>query len=524
MKQETLLIKLFLISISVFAFTFCQPKAPSGSTLGNLDFSVTGKPKAQEAFQKGLLLIHSFEYKDALEAFEEAQAEDPECVMAYWGEAMTCNHPIWQEQDYKKGKEALGKLGSTQEGRLAKAKTEIEKDFLMATEILYGEGNKVERDNAYATYLGELYKKYPGNDEVTVFYSLALMGSIPYISDMEIYQKAASLAKEVMDRNPEHPGAVHYFIHANDEPNYAHQAKQAADIYAKVAPDAAHAIHMPSHIYLSLGMWDEVVSSNEASFQASVNRKERKNLDYNALGLHSFQWLQYGYLQQGKFDEAKKLLEDVVYYAKESPSFYTQVHQAYMKTTYFAETEDWNNPLIYLESDHSGFNITVKSRDRFVHAMKSFHDKDFEKVESILMVMKEEREAAAQTISLDAGMALCSSGGASRENTTPKGLQIAEIMELELKALIAWKTGDIADAEKYFQKATVLENEVGSAAGPPTIVRPSHELYAEFLIANGRPEEAIQQYKAALKLAPNRTKSVKGKKVAEELLRQQAAL
>jgi tetratricopeptide (TPR) repeat protein len=524
MKMKSNTLQYFIFSSCLFLLTFCHPNSSKKNSLGSLDFPISGKPKAQEAFHKGLLLMHSFEYMDALDAFKEAQQEDPECIMAYWGEAMAYNHPIWQEQDYQKGNETLSRLGATREERLSKAKTKIEKDFLTAIDILYGEGNKVERDKAYATYLGELYKKYPGNDEVTVFYSLALMGSMPYISDMEVYQKAASLAKEVMDRNPEHPGAVHYYIHANDEPNYAHQAKKAADIYSKVAPDAAHAIHMPSHIYLSLGMWDEVVSSNVASFQASVNRKERKNLDYNALGLHSFQWLQYGYLQQEKFDEAKKLLEDVVFYTKESPSVYTHEHQSYMKTTYFVETEDWDSPLINLESDYSGFNIAVKSRDRFVHALKAFHDKDFEKVESTLQVMKEERETAAKTISLDAGMALCSSGGASSENTTPRDLKIAETMELELKALMAWEKGDYSIGETYFLKATALENEVGSAAGPPTIVKPSHELYAEFLVANGRPEEAIQQYEAALKLAPNRVKSVKGKKAAEELLRQQAVL
>ncbi|RPA69889.1 hypothetical protein EF405_00935 [Cyclobacteriaceae bacterium YHN15] len=524
MKMKSNTLQYFIFSSCLFLLTFCHPNSSKNNSLGSLDFPISGKPKAQEAFHKGLLLMHSFEYMDALDAFKEAQQEDPECIMAYWGEAMAYNHPIWQEQDYQKGNETLSRLGATREERLSKAKTPIEKEFLTAIEILYGEGNKVERDKAYASYFEELYKKYPENDEITVFYSLALMGSIPYISDMKVYQKAASLAKEVMDRNPDHPGAVHYYIHANDEPNYAHQAKKAADIYAKVAPDAAHAIHMPSHIYLSLGMWDEVVSSNVASFQASVNRKERKNLDYNALGLHSFQWLQYGYLQQEKFDEAQKLLEDVVFYTKESPSIYTHVHQAFMKTTYFVETEDWDNPLVDLQTDHTGFNISEKSRDRFVHALKAFHDKDFAKVESILLVMKEEREAAAKTISLDAGMALCGNGGASGENATPRDLKSSEIMEMELKALLAWEIGGIADAEKYFQKATTLENEVGSAAGPPTIVKPSHELYAEFLVANGRPVEAIQQYEAALKLAPNRTKSMKGKKNAEEILKQQASL
>ena len=524
MKIKSNTLQYFIFCSCLILFTFCRPNSSRENSLGSLDFPISGKPKAQEVFQKGLLLMHSFEYVDALEAFKEAQQEDPECIMAYWGEAMTYNHPIWQEQDFKNGTETLSRLGATPEERLSKAKTTVEKDFLTAVEILYGDGNKVNRDKSYAAYLGELYEKYPANDEVTVFYSLALMGSIPYISDMEVYQKAASLAKEVMERNPDHPGAVHYYIHANDEPNYAHQAKKAADIYAKVAPDASHAIHMPSHIYLSLGMWDEVVSSNVASFQASVNRKERKNLDYNALGLHSFQWLQYGYLQQEKFDEAQKLLEDVIFYTKESPSIYTHVHQAYMKTTYFVETEDWDNPLVDLQTDNTGFNISEKSRDRFVHALKAFHDKDFAKVESILLVMKEEREAAAKTISLDAGIALCSSGGASSENTTPRDLKIAQTMELELEALLAWEKGDQSAAETYFMKATALENEVGSAAGPPSIVKPSHELYAEFLVANGRPEEAIQQYEAALQLAPNRTKSVKGKKNAEEILKHQASL
>lgn len=350
------------------------------------------------------------------------------------------------------------------------------------------------------------------------------MGSVPYLSDMEVFQKAASLAKNVMKRNPKHPGAIHYFIHANDEPNYAAQAKQAADLYAKVALDAAHALHMPSHIYLALGLWDEVVGSNEVSFQASVTRKQKKNLDYNGLGFHSFHWLQYGYLQQGRYEDAERLLKDIIFYTQESPTLYSRSHQVFMKTTYFAETEDWGNPLADIKTDHEGFGNEVKSRDNFVHAIEALHEKDFEKVESLIAFMDEDRIVAAKTISLDTGIALCSSGGASRSNATPRGIKIAETMALELKALLAWGEKDLIKAEQLLKKATALEEEVGSAAGPPSIVKPSHELYAEFLMENGRAEEAITYYDAALKLAPNRLKSVTGKKNAKERLKQQAKI
>ena len=515
MKKHALLPIAFLF-ICLLA---CQPKTNT-YFLGQVNLDVSGSDSAKEYFMQGLLLLHSFEYKDALTAFLNAQKEDPECIMAFWGEAMAYNHPIWQEQDYQKGQAALEKIGSNPEHRITKAKTDLEKDFLTSLEILYGEGNKVERDKKYADYFFSLYQKYPKNHEVAVFYGLSLLGSIPYISDMEVYQKAADILEKVMMENPDHPGAVHYFIHANDEPNYAPRAKKAADLYARVAPDAAHALHMPSHIYLSMGMWENVVESNEVSFQASVDRRKIKNLDSNALGFHSFQWLQYGYLQQERFEEAEKLLIDMIGFNSESSSTSSRVHQIYMRTTYLIETENWDSEYARLETDLKGINIVEKNRDRFVHAFKAYLDGDYEKVRNYLAEMQTDREAAAKTISLDAGMALCGTGGVSRENATPQGLKTAQVFEMELEGLLAKAAGDLANAEKWFKSAVDLENEVGPAAGPPIIVKPSHEILAEFLMEQGRNSEAIHYFDQALLFAPNRTKSVKGKKDAEGLVKQ----
>ncbi|MCF6223634.1 MAG: hypothetical protein L3J34_07890 [Flavobacteriaceae bacterium] len=152
----------------------------------------------------------------------------------------------------------------------------------------------------------KLNLKYPDNHEVKAFYALSLLGSVSDGRDDEIYGKGAKIAQGIIEENPNHPGALHYLIHSYDDPKHANLALDAAYSYAKVAPDASHALHMPSHIFVAMGMWDEVVKSNENSYQASVNRMERKKLDNDARGYHAFHWLEYGYLQQNRFEDAKK--------------------------------------------------------------------------------------------------------------------------------------------------------------------------------------------------------------------------
>ncbi|MBK9661475.1 MAG: hypothetical protein IPO68_16510 [Chitinophagaceae bacterium] len=200
------------ILIAVFFITSCSShKDKAADHLGEISFTATGKADAQPAFKKGLLLLHSFEYADAAEAFQQAKKIDPDFVMAAWGEAMTKNHPLWQEQDYDEGNKILNQLAPTPEARIAKAKTALEKDFIAGINILYGNGSKAERDSNYAEYMGTLYKKYPGDNEVASFYSLALNGWGTTGLEKGILEKAATtIAYEVLKKIPIPHSALHY--------------------------------------------------------------------------------------------------------------------------------------------------------------------------------------------------------------------------------------------------------------------------------------------------------------------------
>src|SRR5690606_18685322 len=170
---------------------------------------------------RGLLMLHSFEYEDAREAFQEARRLDPAFAMAYWGEAMTHNHPIWQEQDRDAALEALGRLAPTPEERYAKAPTDREKDYLWTLDVLFGEGSKEARDFAYADALAELANAYPDDLDAAAFYALAILGTAHDGRDFATYMQAAAVAEEVFAANPRHPGAAHYLIHAYDDPVHA---------------------------------------------------------------------------------------------------------------------------------------------------------------------------------------------------------------------------------------------------------------------------------------------------------------
>ena len=491
-------------------FLACSPEKKESYKLGQLTFDVTEKEEAKPAFIKGHLLLHSFEYQDAAEAFREAQQIDPDFAMAYWGEAMTFNHSIWQEQEYEKGKEVLEKLGKTSEERLAKAQTDLEKEFIKSVEVLYGDGTKATRDRAYADYLGKVYEQYPENHEVGSFYALALLGSVTVGRNDEVYQKSASVAEKILKKNPNHPGALHYFIHANDDPYHADQAVKVADEYSVVAPDAAHALHMPTHIYLALGMWDKVISSNENSWQASINRKERKSLNNDALGYHSYHWLQYGYLQQGRTEEAKKTLDDMLKFRAELSSARARTHEIFFKSTYLVETDEWKSKYASVVTETNDLNILTRSLENYVKGMSFYHQGNKTALESVIAEIEKGRQIETAKIT-EAGIAFCGSGGATRENATELDINLSKVIELELRAMSAWMSNDLTATEKWLQDASNLEENVSYSYGPPAVVKPSHELYGEFLLTQNRAKDALPQFDKALKLAPKRVLSLRGK-------------
>ena len=273
----------------------------TAQTLGRTDFPTSGSPTAQPAFLRGLLQLHSFEYEDARTAFQEARQLDPGFAMAAWGEAMTHNHPIWHEQDSTAARAALA--GVTRDGL-----TPRETAYLSTLDVLYGAGSKEARDDAYALAMERLAATYPDDDDAQAFYALALLGTSHDGRDVATYMRAAAVAEEVFARNPQHPGATHYLIHAYDDPVHAPLGLRAARVYADLAPDAAHALHMPTHILFATGDWPASVALNERSFNAAAAASARRGDVLDGHGWHALYWWTYAELQRGRYDEARRLL------------------------------------------------------------------------------------------------------------------------------------------------------------------------------------------------------------------------
>ncbi|HKK80362.1 MAG TPA: hypothetical protein VJ933_12065 [Phaeodactylibacter sp.] len=505
---------LFLLS-SLFLFAACEPtEAPPENRLGDAHLATSGDEAALPHFEKGLLLLHSFEYEDARAAFVKAQEADPDFAMAYWGEAMTHNQPIWHRQQYEEGQAALAKLGDTSEARLAKAETELEKDLLKAAEILFGKGEKIERDKTYANYLENLHNKYPENQEVAAFYALSLLGAVPVGRDEAAYEQGAAIAQGILKENPRHPGALHYLIHSYDDPGHARLALDAANNYAKVAPDAAHALHMPSHIYVAMGMWDEVISSNIASYDASVKRMEEKDLTNDARSYHAFHWLLYGYTQKGNTDKVVDILEKMVQYTEEKPSKTARAYLVRMKGNFLVETQRWGHELAATEVDLEGLNISHQAVGHFLEGMQAYRSADQAKLSAIIDTLSSKRQQAAMGMTNE-GIPLCSAGGSfGKPNRVDVGQ--AEVMELELKALLARLQEEEQKAEALMQQAVATQDGLNYSYGPPEIVYPAYEFYADYLVEQERYEEALAQYERALDRGPGRRRALAGKERAEQ--------
>ena len=263
--------KRFLTTVLLLspALAIAQSPAP---TVGKVSFPDSGAPAAQSDFFQGLAQLHNFEYEDSAKHFRRAEELDPNFAMAYWGEAMTKNHGVWHDQDRDAARAALQKLAATPEERQAKAPTRREKEYLATIEILYGEGSKDERDQKYQAAMATLHQNFPDDIDATAFYALSILSSAEHGRDFATYMRAAAVLEEVFPQHPRHPGVVHYLIHSYDDPIHAPLGLRAARNYAELAPDAGHAQHMTSHIFLALGMWENVVKANETAI-AVVNRQ-----------------------------------------------------------------------------------------------------------------------------------------------------------------------------------------------------------------------------------------------------------
>ena len=278
------------------------PAFAEESDLGKVDFPNSGSEAAQEAFQRGVAALHSFWFEEAGEAFKNAQEIDPDFTLAYWGEAISHNHPLWAEQDISAARDVLKRFGATRSERRAKTPTERERLYLDTVEILYGPGDKYERDELYHQAMRRLSEAHPEDNEAKAFYALSYLGLVRRGEPgFHRQMKAGAIAIELFQEQPNHPGAAHYVIHSFDDPEHAPLALEAANRYAEIAPEAHHAQHMPSHIFVQHGMWNRVSASNTVSYNASAKWVEAKNLSITKRDYHSLEWKAYADLQRGAY-------------------------------------------------------------------------------------------------------------------------------------------------------------------------------------------------------------------------------
>lgn len=496
----------FIVLSAAAAWLFAAAAPLQAQELGTITFPTSGAPAAQAAFIEGVKNLHSFEFDPARDAFREAQQKDPGFAMAYWGEAMSYNHPLWAEQDTNAAKGALERLAPTRDGRLAKAPMPKEKAFLDAVDILlYGSADKLARDIAYSNAMSRLYERYPADHEVATFYALSLLGSVrPGDKGFRRQALAASVAEKVFQENPKHPGAAHFVIHAFDDPDHAPLALPHARVYAGIAPAAPHALHMPSHIFVQLGMWEDVAASNKTAYEAAVALIKRRHLPEGREDFHTLSWLAYAHEMLGRYDAAKECLE-LARAAAERNSANPRVRSGYlsMKARYIIESQRWEKIPVSAASqgasdagahagmpgmDHGGSANADELLAAGIGAAKLGDLATAERARSELRALRERTEA-----------------GPNAYRAKPMA-----IMEREVAAQLALANKQADEALRVMKEAADLELTLDRPSGPPEPIKPATELFGEMLLELNRPKEAAAQFEQSLLRIPKRTPSLFG--------------
>lgn len=495
-----------LVVALITGLLFAGAPATSAEGYGHVAFANSGATAAQADFIQGLALLHDFEYAAAAIAFQRAEATDPGFAMAYWGEAMTFNHPLWAQQDIAAARAALNKLAPTAAARRARAKSDREQAYLDAVEMLYGQGSKVERDSRYENAMAKLHESYPDDVDAAAFYGLSILGTAHAGRDIATYMRAARVLEEAWIDHREHPGLVHYLIHSYDDPAHAPLGLRAARIYARIAPDAGHAQHMTSHIFLALGMWPETVQANLAAI-ADVDRMRTAQGKSLIRCGHYPAWLGYAYLQLGKIGEARTALAACratleSQAAMEHPGMSmdpdSNVTAAFanMRLRYLLDTDDWQGEIAgwQLPKDAGPGARLDFAFARALSEIERGHD-------------LEARQALGELEAIGRQVAESETKSA---NADPSYRLRPGVLLLEAQALLAERERDLAGAEKLLRQAVSLEDALPIAFGPPTIDKPTHELLGEFLLRRSRKDEARGEFEKTLARTPGRRLAEQG--------------
>lgn len=456
-------------------------------SVGSINFGTSGSAEAQQHFLRGVAILHSFGFKQAREEFQAAQTIEPEFAMAYWGEALSYNHPLFVTQDIESPRKALARLATTRAQRVAMAPTEKERGFLVAVETLFGEGSYTERAVGYMEQMRSLYERFPEESEVAAYYALSMLSASNATQDksQRLNVRAGAIALKLFRDNRNHPGAAHYTIHAFDNPVHAPLALDAAYRFSEIAPAVSHARHMPTHIFIQHGMWNRVSMNNQSAYDMS--RELWKPGDSIGDGVHSLDWGQYGDLQRGDYAKAKEWINVLQTIIEESGNPAMGVSTiSRLKARHVVETEKWKVAPVT-----SG----LPSHELLAIGLSASRTGN----QDILKQVETELASAAENSDRGGNPMARSLGG-----------NYTKISSLQVSALVKVYEGQAEAALALLDEAEGILLSMRPPNGPASPIKPLHELYGEILLELGQPRDAIEKFNTSLLRLPNRPRSLLG--------------
>ena len=464
---------------------------------GEVDFRISCGPAVQKTFKEAVWTLHSFWYPEALKGFTAVTEAEPGCAMGYWGIAMSHWYPLWYPPSpaaLKAGAEAVEKAVA------AGPKTEREKDYIAAIAAFYRDSDKFDhhtRSVAYEKAMEQVYLRYPEDREAAVFYGLALNASaLPTDKTYANQRTAAEILNKVWAEQPNHPGVVHYLIHSDDSPRFAEAGLDAAICYSKIAPDVPHALHMPSHIFTRLGMWQQSIDSNRAAHAAAVAyvQKTLGPESFDTETVHTMDYLEYAYLQTAQDSGAKEVVDELASFRRSAaPNLPTAYAVAAIPVRYALERRDWPAAAA-LSEPAIGFPL-----ERFPWA------------EAMIAYARALGDAQTGNIAgAEAEIGRIQSLEDKLKGNDPYWANQVEVQRLAAAGILAHVQGDDKKAVALVRAAADLDGTMDKHPATPSSVLPARELLADLLLELNQPAAALVEYRAMLSTDPNRFRSLLG--------------
>ncbi|MFZ1139221.1 MAG: hypothetical protein WAN76_08590 [Candidatus Sulfotelmatobacter sp.] len=459
--------------------------------LGTVHFPISCATSVQKPFARGVALLHSFWYEEAEKEFVQIAKNEPNCAMAHWGVAMSLWHQLWNEPDAKVIARGLDEVNAAK--KLAQKASPRENAYIAAIAAFYSDSQKLDhaaRAKAYSDAMKKVYESYPDDHEAATFYALSLLASEPHNDETFANRKeAAAILEKLFATEPDHPGVAHYLIHAYDTPSLAQLGIPAARRYAQVAPASPHALHMPSHIFARVGLWQDDINSNLASV-AATRKTAAMGMGGEGHQFHAMDFLVYAYLQSGREADAQKIIDEV----KAMPPMHDMYGMGYDPRTfalsafpaiYDLELRHWTDAaaLTPVEGAPTG-DHAITYWARAIGAARSGNfaqaHKDLEQIENVRQKLLAEKK------------------------TDP-----AEAVAQDYQEAAAWVAhAEGKDDEAIASLRTLADRNDKLGDEPESI--PAREMLADLLLEAKRPQQALAEYQTDLKLNPNRFNGLYG--------------